>query len=40
MGVTEFNGTGAAAADIRRLWEWIDEKIEGRRSHHNAIALA
>jgi hypothetical protein len=40
MGVTEFNGTGAAAAEVRRLWEWIDAKLEGRRSHHDAIALA
>jgi cellulose biosynthesis protein BcsQ len=40
QGVTEFNGTGAAAAEIRRLWEWIDEKLEGKRARHDAIALA
>src|ERR1700722_9175971 len=40
MGVTEFNGTGAAATEIRLLWQWIDEKLEGKRLRHDAIALA
>jgi hypothetical protein len=28
VGVTEFNDTGAAAAEMRRLWQWIDAKLE------------
>jgi chromosome partitioning protein len=31
QGVTEFNETGAAAAEIRRLWQWVDAKLEGKR---------
>ncbi|MGO9419395.1 ParA family protein [Roseiarcus sp.] len=31
LGVTEFNETGAAAAEIRRLWQWIAAKLEGKR---------
>jgi hypothetical protein len=29
VGVTEFNDKGAAAAEMRRLWQWIDAKLEG-----------
>jgi hypothetical protein len=29
--VTEFNDTGAAAAEVRRLWQWVDAKLEGKR---------
>lgn len=28
MGVTEFNATGAAAFEIRQLWNWIDHKLQ------------
>jgi chromosome partitioning protein len=28
MGVTEFNETGAAAFEIRQLWNWIDNKLQ------------
>jgi chromosome partitioning protein len=38
MGVTEFNDSGAAATEIRSLWQWIDAKLEGKR--HDATALA
>lgn len=31
LGVTEFNDAGAAAAEVRRLWQWIDAKLEGKR---------
>jgi chromosome partitioning protein len=31
LGVTEFNEAGPAASEIRRLWLWIDGKLEGRR---------
>ena len=31
LGVTEFNDAGAAAAEVRRLWQWIDTKLEGKR---------
>ena len=41
LGVTEFNGAGAAAAEMRRLWQWIDEKLEGKRApRHDTIVLA
>ncbi len=41
LGVTEFNDAGAAAAEVRRLWEWIDAKLEGKRMvRHDAIVLA
>ena len=29
QGVTEFNSEGAAAAEIRRLWAWIDNRTKG-----------
>jgi len=28
VGVTEFNPTGAAANEIRQLWNWIDNKLQ------------
>lgn len=28
MGVTEFNESGAAAFEIRQLWNWIDQKLQ------------
>ena len=28
QGVTEFNATGAAAFEIRQLWNWIDHKLQ------------
>lgn len=28
MGVTEYNATGAAANEIRHLWQWIDSKLQ------------
>jgi chromosome partitioning protein len=31
LGVTEFNDAGTAAAEIRRLWQWIEAKLEGKR---------
>ncbi len=31
LGVTEFNEAGAAATEIRRLWQWIEAKLEGKR---------
>jgi chromosome partitioning protein len=41
QGVTEFNGDGQAAAEARRLWEWIDAKLEGKRmARHDALVLA
>jgi hypothetical protein len=41
FGVTEFNDTGAAAAEMRRLWQWIDAKLEGKRlARHDPIGLA
>ncbi|MGD0187908.1 MAG: AAA family ATPase [Roseiarcus sp.] len=34
MGVTEYNSDGAAAAEIRQLWTWIENKLEpkGKRN--------
>lgn len=34
MGVTEYNADGAAAAEIRQLWSWIEKKLEpkGKRN--------
>jgi chromosome partitioning protein len=34
QGVTEFNAAGAAATEIRALWNWIEKKLdlEGRRN--------
>jgi chromosome partitioning protein len=29
QGVTEFNPEGAAAAEMRRLWAWIDNRTKG-----------
>jgi chromosome partitioning protein len=29
QGVTEFNPTGAAADEVRRLWAWIDNRTRG-----------
>jgi chromosome partitioning protein len=44
QGVTEFNDTGAAAAEMRRLWEWIDAKLwkrhQGIRGTNDATVLA
>ena len=31
LGVTEYNDAGAAAAEIRRLWQWVEAKLEGKR---------
>jgi chromosome partitioning protein len=28
LGVTEFNGSGAAADEIRRLWAWIENRTK------------
>ncbi|NNM72073.1 ParA family protein [Enterovirga aerilata] len=30
QGVTEFNPTGQAAAEIRRLWAWIEKRSQGQ----------
>jgi chromosome partitioning protein len=44
LGVTEFNEAGAAAAEVRKLWVWIDARLEGRRAmtpvslHNGAMA--
>jgi hypothetical protein len=41
LGVTEFNDAGAAAAEVRKLWQWIDAKLEGKRTaRQDAIVLA
>jgi len=37
VGVTEFNDTGAAAAEMRRLWQWIDEKLEAKSQVKTAV---
>jgi chromosome partitioning protein len=29
QGVTEFNPTGAAAAEVRQLWAWIEKRSQG-----------
>ena len=29
QGVTEFNPTGMAAGEIRRLWTWIGKRTQG-----------
>jgi chromosome partitioning protein len=34
MGVTEFNETGAAAFEIRQLWNWIDCKLQPKVKKH------
>jgi chromosome partitioning protein len=34
MGVTEFNGEGAAAGEIRQLWNWIENKLEPKGKRH------
>jgi chromosome partitioning protein len=28
QGVTEFNPTGAAAAEIRKLWTWLEKRMQ------------
>ena len=38
MGVTEFNGTGAAAGEIRQLWQWINKKLESKGKQHDKAA--
>jgi len=38
MGVTEFNGTGAAAQEIRQLWSWVDNKLEPKGKRHAKAA--
>jgi chromosome partitioning protein len=38
QGVTEFNGEGAAASEIRQLWRWIDNKLGSKRKRHAEIA--
>jgi chromosome partitioning protein len=41
LGVTEFNDAGAAAAEMRRLWQWIDAKLEGKRmARHDTSVIA
>jgi chromosome partitioning protein len=41
LGVTEFNDAGAAAAEVRKLWQWIHAKLEGKRTaRQDAIVLA
>jgi hypothetical protein len=34
LGVTEFNETGAAAFEIRQLWNWIDCKLQPKVKKH------
>jgi chromosome partitioning protein len=34
MGVTEFNSGGAAATEIRQLWNWIENKLEPKGKRH------
>jgi chromosome partitioning protein len=28
QGVTEFNPTGQAAGEIRRLWSWVEKRAQ------------
>jgi len=34
LGVTEFNSGGAAATEIRQLWNWIENKLEPKGKRH------
>jgi chromosome partitioning protein len=34
MGVTEFNGGGTAAQEIRQLWSWINAKLAPKEKRH------
>jgi chromosome partitioning protein len=34
LGVTEFNSSGAAATEIRQLWNWIENKLEPKGKRH------
>ena len=34
MGVTEYNATGAAANEIRQLWQWLDHKLQPKGKRH------
>jgi chromosome partitioning protein len=38
MGVTEFNGSGAAASEIRQLWSWIEKKLEPTKGKRHVKA--
>ena len=38
MGVTEFNETGAAANEIRQLWNWIENKLEPKAKRYGKAA--
>ena len=39
QGVTEFNPSGQAADEIRRLWAWVDRRVKGA-SGKNADFIA
>lgn len=38
QGVTEYNSEGAAAAEIRLLWGWIENKLEPKGKRHAKAA--
>jgi chromosome partitioning protein len=37
LGVTEFNPDGPAAAEIRRLWTWIDAKLSSKEKRRGEV---